>query len=128
MAGKFDGDLVEVVLKNKKASAQCVTVILTTTVMGIPSLVSAQSADQSSEPFITVTSPRLERNLYETPAAVSVTSAPDIREGQQRLQLDESLDTVPGKSQIDAVDLDSAQRIEVIRGLPRFNMAMPPAA
>lgn len=53
--------------------------------------------DQDSEaPFITVTSPRLERNLYDTPAAVSVTAAPDIREGQQRLQLDESLNTVPG--------------------------------
>jgi iron complex outermembrane receptor protein len=121
----------------------------------------AQSSDNPGEPFITVTSPRLERNLYDTPAAVSVTNAPDIREGQQRLQLDESLDTIPGlffqnrynfaqnlrlstrgfgarapfgirgiriqvdgipytlpdgQSQIDAVDLDSAQRIEVIRG------------
>lgn len=122
---------------------------------------SAKSEETSAEPFITVTSPRLERNLYETPAAVSVTDAPDIRDGQQRLQLDESLNTVPGlffqnrynfaqnlrlstrgfgarapfgirgiriqvdgipytlpdgQSQIDAVDLDSAQRIEVIRG------------
>jgi iron complex outermembrane recepter protein len=121
----------------------------------------AQSSQSTEEPLITVTSPRLERNLYETPAAVSVTNAPDIRKGQQRLQLDESLDTVPGlffqnrynfaqnlrlstrgfgarapfgirgiriqvdgipytlpdgQSQIDAVDLDSAQRIEVIRG------------
>ncbi len=111
--------------------------------------------------MIEVTSPRLVRDLYETPAAVSVTDTPDIQEGQQRLQLDESLDTVPGlffqnrynfaqnlrlstrgfgarspfgirgiriqvdgipytlpdgQSQIDAVDLDSAQRIEVIRG------------
>jgi iron complex outermembrane receptor protein len=57
---------------------------------------SAQSEQSLTEPFITVTSPRLERNLYDTPAAVSVTDAPDIREGQQRLQLDESLDTVPG--------------------------------
>lgn len=108
-----------------------------------------------------VTSPRLVRDLYETPAAVSVINAPDIRDGQQRLQLDESLSTVPGlffqnrynfaqnlrlstrgfgarapfgirgiriqvdgipytlpdgQSQIDAIDLDSAQRIEVIRG------------
>lgn len=121
----------------------------------------AQSDPEGAETVIKVTSPRLERNLYETPAAVSVTNAPDIREGQQRLQLDESLDTVPGlffqnrynfaqnlrlstrgfgarspfgirgiriqvdgipytlpdgQSQIDAVDLDSAQRIEVIRG------------
>ncbi|MDI9244522.1 TonB-dependent receptor [Marinobacter sp. CHS3-4] len=121
----------------------------------------AQSNDEATEPTITVTSPRLDRNLYETPAAVSLTNAPDIREGQQRLQLDESLDTVPGlffqnrynfaqnlrlstrgfgarapfgirgiriqvdgipytlpdgQSQVDAIDLDSAERIEVIRG------------
>lgn len=122
----------------------------------------AQSSSGSEEELVLeVTSPRLVRDLYETPAAVSVVSAPDIREGQQRLQLDESLDTVPGlffqnrynfaqnlrlstrgfgarapfgirgiriqvdglpytlpdgQSQIDAVDLDSAQRIEVIRG------------
>ncbi|MHA7924809.1 MAG: TonB-dependent receptor family protein [Marinobacter sp.] len=119
------------------------------------------SAGSEEELVLEVTSPRLVRDLYETPAAVSVVSAPDIREGQQRLQLDESLDTVPGlffqnrynfaqnlrlstrgfgarapfgirgiriqvdgipytlpdgQSQIDAVDLDSAQRIEVIRG------------
>ena len=121
----------------------------------------AQQSVESQDNVIKVTSPRLERDLYETPAAVSVTNAPDIQEGQQRLQLDESLDTVPGlffqnrynfaqnlrlstrgfgarapfgirgiriqvdgipytlpdgQSQIDAVDLDSAQRIEVIRG------------
>jgi len=120
-----------------------------------------QSVESQDNNVIKVTSPRLERDLYETPAAVSVTNEPDIREGQQRLQLDESLDTVPGlffqnrynfaqnlrlstrgfgarapfgirgiriqvdgipytlpdgQSQIDAVDLDSAQRIEVIRG------------
>ncbi|MEP1217105.1 MAG: TonB-dependent receptor [Marinobacter sp.] len=121
----------------------------------------AQQAPDTSETVIKVTSPRLVRDLYETPAAVSVVDTPEIREGQQRLQLDESLDTVPGlffqnrynfaqnlrlstrgfgarapfgirgiriqvdgipytlpdgQSQIDAVDLDSAQRIEVIRG------------
>lgn len=121
----------------------------------------AQQAQDTPETVIKVTSPRLVRDLYETPAAVSVVDTPDIREGQQRLQLDESLDTVPGlffqnrynfaqnlrlstrgfgarapfgirgiriqvdgipytlpdgQSQIDAVDLDSAQRIEVIRG------------
>ncbi len=121
----------------------------------------AQEEPGASETVIEVTSPRLVRDLYDTPAAVSVTETPDIREGQQRLQLDESLNTVPGlffqnrynfaqnlrlstrgfgarapfgirgiriqvdgipytlpdgQSQIDAVDLDSAQRIEVIRG------------
>lgn len=125
------------------------------------STANAQSETGASETVIEVTSPRLVRDLYETPAAVSVIDTPDIREGQQRLQLDESLDTVPGlffqnrynfaqnlrlstrgfgarapfgirgiriqvdgipytlpdgQSQIDAVDLDSAQRIEVIRG------------
>lgn len=123
--------------------------------------VGAQESPETPETVIQVTSPRLVRDLYETPAAVSVIETPDIREGQQRLQLDESLDTVPGlffqnrynfaqnlrlstrgfgarapfgirgiriqvdgipytlpdgQSQIDAVDLDSAQRIEVIRG------------
>jgi len=137
--------------------------VLALVMTGAATLARAQddSNGTSTEPFITVTSPRLERSLYETPAAVSVTNAPEIRKGQQRLQLDESLDTVPGlffqnrynfaqnlrlstrgfgarapfgirgiriqvdgipytlpdgQSQIDAVDLDSAQRIEVIRG------------
>ncbi|NMT62027.1 TonB-dependent receptor family protein [Marinobacter orientalis] len=124
-------------------------------------ITAAQENTESTETVIEVTSPRLVRDLYDTPAAVSVINAPDIQQGQQRLQLDESLDTVPGlffqnrynfaqnlrlstrgfgarapfgirgiriqvdgipytlpdgQSQIDAVDLDSAQRIEVIRG------------
>ncbi|MDX1560548.1 MAG: TonB-dependent receptor plug domain-containing protein, partial [Marinobacter sp.] len=123
--------------------------------------VDAQEIPDKPETVIQVTSPRLVRDLYKTPAAVSVIETPDIREGQQRLQLDESLNAVPGlffqnrynfaqnlrlstrgfgarapfgirgiriqvdgipytlpdgQSQIDAVDLDSAQRIEVIRG------------
>lgn len=135
--------------------------VLMAPVLMVATNATAQSNETDSDAFITVTSPRLERDLYDTPAAVSVTDAPDIREGQQRLQLDESLDTVPGlffqnrynfaqnlrlstrgfgarapfgirgiriqvdgipytlpdgQSQIDAVDLDSAQRIEVIRG------------
>ncbi|MGM0766569.1 MAG: TonB-dependent receptor family protein [Pseudomonadota bacterium] len=121
----------------------------------------AQEDDPAGEMVLEVTSPRLVRDLYDTPAAVSVVNAPEIRQGQQRLQLDESLNTVPGlffqnrynfaqnlrlstrgfgarapfgirgirlqvdgipytlpdgQSQIDAVDLESAQRIEVIRG------------
>lgn len=118
-------------------------------------------AETDEQLVLEVTASRLVRDLYETPAAVSVINAPDIQEGQQRLQLDESLNTVPGlffqnrynfaqnlrlstrgfgarapfgirgiriqvdgipytlpdgQSQIDAIDLDSAQRIEVIRG------------
>lgn len=121
----------------------------------------AQEDEQAGDMVLEVTSPRLVRDLYDTPAAVSVVNAPEIRRGQQRLQLDESLNTVPGlffqnrynfaqnlrlstrgfgarapfgirgiriqvdgipytlpdgQSQIDAVDLESAQRIEVIRG------------
>lgn len=130
-------------------------------IAGTPAGAIGQESSGGGETVIEVTSPRLVRDLYDTPAAVSVTDTPDIREGQQRLQLDESLDTVPGlffqnrynfaqnlrlstrgfgarapfgirgiriqvdgipytlpdgQSQIDAVDLDSAQRIEVIRG------------
>ncbi|TYC57539.1 TonB-dependent receptor [Marinobacter sp. BW6] len=143
---------------NRYLAAMAMAPILFST----PSAVLAQSSGGSDEELVLeVTSSRLVRDLYETPAAVSVVNAPDIREGQQRLQLDESLDTVPGlffqnrynfaqnlrlstrgfgarspfgirgiriqvdgipytlpdgQSQIDAVDLDSAQRIEVIRG------------
>lgn len=112
-------------------------------------------------PTITVTAPRLTRDLYDTPAAVTALTREDIQRGQQGVRLDESLVTVPGvflqnrdnfaqgqriairgfgarapfgirgihvrvdgfpytlpdgQAQIDAVDLDSAERIEVIRG------------
>lgn len=140
---------------------RCAMLLASITLTVPISSVAQSSAGPEEELVLEVTSPRLVRDLYETPAAVSVVSAPDIREGQQRLQLDESLDTVPGlffqnrynfaqnlrlstrgfgarapfgirgiriqvdgipytlpdgQSQIDAVDLDSAQRIEVIRG------------
>ncbi|MGO1660106.1 MAG: TonB-dependent receptor family protein [Marinobacter sp.] len=110
---------------------------------------------------IVVTSPVIERALYETPAAMSVIQQPAIHEGQPRLKLDESLSQVPGiflqnqenfaqgeriairgfgarapfgvrgitvmvdgipytlpdgQAQLDAIDLDTAERIEVIRG------------
>ncbi len=108
-----------------------------------------------------VTAPRLDRELYDTPAAVSVVDREKIAQGQQRERLDEALATVPGlylqnrhnfvqgervsirgfgartpwgvrgirvrvdgipytlpdgQAQLDAIDLDSAQRIEVLRG------------
>ena len=110
---------------------------------------------------IVVTSPVMERELYETPAAMSVVQQEPIKEGQPRLKLDETLGQVPGvflqnqenfaqgeriairgfgarapfgvrgitvvvdgipytlpdgQAQLDAIDLDSAERIEVIRG------------
>jgi iron complex outermembrane receptor protein len=110
---------------------------------------------------IVVTSPIMERTLYETPAAMSVVWRESVQEGQPRLKLDETLSQVPGvflqnsenfaqgeriairgfgarapfgvrgvtvvvdgipytlpdgQAQLDAIDLDSAERIEVIRG------------
>lgn len=66
------------------------------TAAGASPVAHAQDDPETTGTVIQVTSPRLVRDLYETPAAVSVVDTPDIREGQQRLQLDESLDTVPG--------------------------------
>ncbi len=110
---------------------------------------------------IMVTSPRVERDIMETPQAVSVVEPEDIQDGRQGLQLDESLNRVPGvfmqnrynfaqnlrvsirgfgarapfgirgirvfvdgipetlpdgQSQVDGIDLESVDRIEVIRG------------
>ncbi|WP_177223409.1 TonB-dependent receptor family protein [Modicisalibacter xianhensis] len=121
----------------------------------------AQEATPSTLPTLEVTAPRLERELYATPRAISVVEQEAIQRGQQRVRLDESLDMVPGvylqnrnnfaqgerisirgfgartpwgvrgitlmvdgipytlpdgQAQTDAIDLDSAQRIEVIRG------------
>ncbi|MCK0715129.1 TonB-dependent receptor family protein [Chromohalobacter sarecensis] len=124
--------------------------------------VSGVAFAQSSAPEVMeVTAPRLDRELYTTPAAVSVIEQDDIAAGQQRVRLDESLVRVPGvflqnrdnfaqgerlairgfgarapfgvrgitvmtdgipytlpdgQAQLDAIDLDSAERIEVIRG------------
>ncbi|MCK0745935.1 TonB-dependent receptor family protein [Chromohalobacter nigrandesensis] len=118
-------------------------------------------AQPSAPEVMEVTAPRLDRELYTTPAAVSVIEHDDIAAGQQRVRLDESLVRVPGvflqnrdnfaqgerlairgfgarapfgvrgitvmtdgipytlpdgQAQLDAIDLDSAERIEVIRG------------
>lgn len=122
---------------------------------------SATDTSVQSRPVITVSAPRLAREIYATPAAVSVVGRDAIQQGQQRVTLDESLDIVPGlylqnrdnfaqgerisirgfgartpwgvrgitlmvdgipytlpdgQAQTDAIDLDSAERIEVIRG------------
>ncbi|SES78329.1 iron complex outermembrane recepter protein [Marinobacter segnicrescens] len=114
-----------------------------------------------NRPAILVTAPRMSRSLQDTPAAVSAVTRDQIQQGQQGLQLDESLVIVPGlflqnhnnfaqgqriasrgfgarapfgirgihvrvdgipytlpdgQAQVDAIDLDSAERIEVIRG------------
>lgn len=119
-----------------------------------------QAAELALEP-LTVSASRLERELYATPAAVSVVDDEQIAQGQSRERLNESLATVPGlylqnrhnfvqgervsirgfgartpwgvrgitvrvdgipytlpdgQAQLDAIDLDGARRIEVIRG------------
>ncbi|KPQ28669.1 iron complex outermembrane recepter protein [Halomonas sp. HL-93] len=117
--------------------------------------------NESEMATLEVTAPRLARELYATPAAVSTLERDAIAQGQQRVRLDESLVRVPGvflqnrdnfaqgqriairgfgarapfgvrgitimvdgipytlpdgQAQLDAIDLDSAERIEVIRG------------
>lgn len=129
------------------------------TLCALPTLALGQATPELNT--ITVTSGRLERSLYDTPAAMSVVDQSEIQDGQQRLKLDESLGQVPGvflqnrenfaqgerlsirgfgarapfgvrgvtvlvdgipytlpdgQAQLDAIDLDSAERIEVIRG------------
>ncbi|MDZ7749906.1 MAG: TonB-dependent receptor [Halofilum sp. (in: g-proteobacteria)] len=110
---------------------------------------------------IVITAPRVQRDVMDTPAAVDRVRAREIRQGRKGIQLDESLNQVPGlffqnqynfaqglrvstrgfgarapfgvrgirirvdgfpetlpdgQAQTDAIDLDSAERIEVIRG------------
>jgi len=133
----------------------------TSLLLGALSVSGVALAQSSAPEVMEITAPRLDRELYATPAAVSVIDREEIAQGQQRVRLDESLVTVPGvylqnrynfaqgerisirgfgartpwgvrgitlmvdgipytlpdgQAQTDAIDLDSAQRIEVIRG------------
>ncbi len=119
-----------------------------------------QADSMQLEP-LTVTAPRVERELIRTPQAVSTVLPEDVQEGRQGLQLDESLNRVPGvftqnrynfaqnlrlsvrgfgarapfgirgirvfvdgipetlpdgQSQVDMIDLESVERMEVLRG------------
>lgn len=132
---------------------------LTLAALVLPSAAAAQAATRLDA--ITVEGTRLTRTLQDTPGAVSVVDAEAAQQGQQRLQLDESLARVPGlylqnrynfaqnqrlssrgfgarapfgvrglrirvdgfpetlpdgQSQVDSIDLDSVQRISVLRG------------
>ncbi len=132
---------------------------LATAAITLPPVAAAQDGARL-EP-ITVTSPRLERDLQQTPAAVGVVDEEELQQGRQQLQLDESLNRVPGvffqnrynfaqnlrlsirgfgarapfgvrgirilvdgipetlpdgQSQVDAIDLETAESVEVIRG------------
>ncbi|REC95032.1 TonB-dependent receptor family protein [Kushneria indalinina] len=120
-----------------------------------------QTGTTNAVETMVVSAPRLARELYDTPAAVSTVERESIQRGQQRVRLDETLGQVPGvfiqnrdnfaqgqriairgfgarapfgvrgitilmdgipytlpdgQAQVDAIDLDSAESIEVIRG------------
>ena len=126
-----------------------------------PAWAQVSNSEDAVLPTVEVSAPRLARELYATPAAVSTVDRVTIAQGQQRTRLDESLTRVPGvflqnrdnfaqgqrvairgfgarapfgvrgitvmvdgipytlpdgQAQLDAIDLDSAERIEVIRG------------
>jgi iron complex outermembrane recepter protein len=124
--------------------------------------VAAAEAPLEVEPLtIIITVPRLPRDLQGTPAAVAAVGEDDLQQARQGLQLDESLNRVPGllfqnrynfaqnlrmsirgfgarapfgirgihilvdgfpetlpdgQSQVDGIDLETADRVEVIRG------------
>lgn len=131
----------------------------------LPVTVALAADDEAERPHelapVTVSAPGLSRDLLRTPAAVSAVDALDLRQGRQGLQLDESLNRVPGvlfqnrynfaqnlriairgfgarapfgvrgihlrvdglpetlpdgQSQVDAIDLESVSRVEVLRG------------
>ncbi|MBZ9558465.1 MULTISPECIES: TonB-dependent receptor [unclassified Modicisalibacter] len=139
----------------------CGLVSVPLTAAGAPAAGTPAANTTADTDVITVTAPRLARELYATPAAVSVVDRRTIARGQQRVRLDESLAGVPGlylqnrynfaqgerlsirgfgartpwgvrgvtvmvdgipytlpdgQAQLDAIDLDSAETIEVIRG------------
>ncbi|WP_083825735.1 TonB-dependent receptor family protein [Vreelandella boliviensis] len=152
----------------KKTSLKKVPLKVTTTSFCLLSCLGAgqswaqeSPADSNSLATLEVTAPRLSRELYATPAAVTTLDREAIAQGQQRTRLDEALVRVPGiflqnrdnfaqgqriairgfgarapfgvrgitvmvdgipytlpdgQAQLDAIDLDSAERIEVIRG------------
>ena len=128
---------------------------------GLLALPVTMTANGQSSADIVVTAPVMERELYKTPAAISVVRRESIQQGQPRSKLNETLSQVPGvflqnqenfaqgeriairgfgarapfgvrgvtvmvdgipytlpdgQAQLDAIDLDSAERIEVIRG------------
>lgn len=76
----------------------------------------AQPVDTSAD--IMVTSPILERSLYDTPAAMSVIKREPIHEAQPKLKLDETLSQVPGIFLQNQENFAQGERI-AIRGLER---------
>lgn len=137
------------------------SLLLMSAVLAPPVWAQLPAGEDAVLPTVEVSAPRLARELYATPAAVSTLESEEIAQGQQRVRLDEALNSVPGvflqnrdnfaqgqriairgfgarapfgvrgitimvdgipytlpdgQAQLDAIDLDSAERIEVIRG------------
>ncbi|WP_301584550.1 TonB-dependent receptor family protein [Halomonas alkaliantarctica] len=137
------------------------SLLLMSAVLAPPVWAQLPAGEDAVLPTVEVSAPRLARELYATPAAVSTLESEEIAQGQQRVRLDEALNRVPGvflqnrdnfaqgqriairgfgarapfgvrgitimvdgipytlpdgQAQLDAIDLDSAERIEVIRG------------
>ncbi|MGM0832794.1 TonB-dependent receptor [Halomonas qaidamensis] len=137
------------------------SLLLMSAVLAPPVWAQLPAGEDAVLPTVEVSAPRLARELYATPAAVSTLEGEEIAQGQQRVRLDEALNRVPGvflqnrdnfaqgqriairgfgarapfgvrgitimvdgipytlpdgQAQLDAIDLDSAERIEVIRG------------
>lgn len=68
----------------------------TITLCLVSSLAQAQAPAQEALEPVVVTGTRLERALPDTPSGVTVIDQSTIRDGRQRLQLDEALARVPG--------------------------------
>ena len=73
-------------------------------------------AEPSELETIRVEGTRMERSLLDTPAAVSVVDANTAQQGQQNIQLDESLARVPGLYMQNRYNFAQNQRLS-IRGL-----------
>jgi iron complex outermembrane receptor protein len=139
-------------------------ILLAGSIQAVPAPAAEPPVEPSVEPeplTIIITVPRLPRDLHRTSSAVAVVGEDDIQQARQGLQLDESLNRVPGllfqnrynfaqnlrmsirgfgarapfgirgirilvdgfpetlpdgQSQVDGVDLESAEQVEVIRG------------
>ncbi|UXZ53378.1 TonB-dependent receptor [Halomonas sp. 7T] len=143
------------------SSTSLPSLLLVSAFLVSPAWAQVSNSEDAVLPTLEVSAPRLARELYATPAAVSTVDRVTIAQGQQRTRLDESLTRVPGvflqnrdnfaqgqrvairgfgarapfgvrgitvmvdgipytlpdgQAQLDAIDLDSAERIEVIRG------------
>ena len=70
-------------------------------------------AEPSELDVIKVDGTRMERSLLDTPAAVSVVNADSAQQGQQNIQLDESLARVPGLYLQNRYNFAQNQRISI---------------